>query len=88
MATKKTTQTSAEAWLNEPVTVRLFRDNGAYKEDKLVTVNGETVRIVRGEDVTIPRKFAIVLAQDARTGALIEREAARFESESGRLGLG
>ena len=60
--------------------------------DKLVTVNGETVRIVRGEDVTIPRKFAIVLAQgeeqDARTGALIEREAARFESESGRLGLG
>ena len=92
MATKITTQTSAEAWLNEPVTVRLFRDNGAYKEDKLVTVNGETVRIVRGEDVTIPRKFAIVLAQgeeqDARTGALIEREAARFESESGRLGLG
>lgn len=91
MSTKKDPRAEAEQWLNEPVTVRLFRDNGAYKEDKLVTVNGETVRIVRGEDVTIPRRFAIVLRQgeeqDARTGALIERETARFEAESGRLGL-
>lgn len=91
MENRKSTKSRAEAWLNEPVTVRLFRDNGAYKEDKLVTINGETVRIARGVDVTIPRKFAIVLAQgeeqDARTGALIERESARFEAESGRLGL-
>ena len=84
MATrKKTDRAAAEAWLSEPVTVRLFRDNGSYKEDKLVTVNGETVRI--------PRRFALVLAQgeaqDARTGALIERETARFAAESGALGL-
>lgn len=76
---------------NACVTVRLFRDNGSYKEDKVVTVNGETVRIPRGEDVTIPRRFALVLAQgeaqDARTGALIERETARFAAESGALGL-
>lgn len=56
-----------------------------------MTVNGETVRIPRGEDVTIPRRFALVLAQgeaqDARTGALIERETARFAAESGALGL-
>ena len=51
MATrKKTDRAAAEAWLSEPVTVRLFRDNGSYKEDKVVTVNGETVRIPRGED--------------------------------------
>ena len=92
MATrKKTDRAAAEAWLSEPVTVRLFRDNGSYKEDKVVTVNGETVRIPRGEDVTIPRRFALVLAQgeaqDARTGALIERETARFAAESGALGL-
>ena len=92
MATrKKTDRAAAEAWLSEPVTVRLFRDNGSYKEDKIVTVNGETVRIPRGEDVTIPRRFALVLAQgeaqDARTGALIERETARFAAESGALGL-
>ena len=53
--------------------------------------NGETVRIPRGEDVTIARRFALVLAQgeaqDARTGALIERETARFAAESGALGL-
>ena len=72
MATrKKTDRAAAEAWLSEPVTVRLFRDNGSYKEDKVVTVNGETVRIPRGEDVIIPRRFALVLAQgeaqDART---------------------
>ena len=29
----------------------LFRDNGSYKEDKVVTVNGETVRIPRGENL-------------------------------------
>ena len=52
MATrKKTDRAAAEAWLSEPVTVRLFRDNGSYKEDKVVTVNGETVRIPRGEDL-------------------------------------
>ena len=56
MATrKKTDRAAAEAWLSEPVTVRLFRDNGSYK--------------------------------DARTGALIERETARFAAESGALGL-
>ena len=91
MATRKMTDRAAEAWLSEPVTVHLFRDNGSYKEDKVVTVNGETVRIPRGEDVTIARRFALVLAQgeaqDARTGALIERETARFAAESGALGL-
>ena len=60
MATrKKTDRAAAEAWLSEPVTVRLFRDNGSYKEDKVVTVNGETVRIPRGEDVIIPRLESI-----------------------------
>ena len=71
MATrKKTDRTAAEAWLSEPVTVRLFRDNGSYKEDKVVTVNGETVRIPRGEDVTIPRRFALVLAEHAHEALL------------------
>ena len=74
MATRKVTDRAAEAWLSEPV-----------------TVHGETVRIPRGEDVTIARRFALVLAQgeaqDARTGALIERETARFAAESGALGL-
>lgn len=88
MAAKKTTP---ESWLEEPVTVHLFRDGGAYREDRVLTVNGETVRVPRGEDVTIPRRFALVLeeseAQDARTGAWTERAAERFAAESGRLGL-
>ena len=56
MATrKKTDRAAAEAWLSEPVTVRLFRDNGSYKEDKVVTVNGETVRVPRGENLAADR---------------------------------
>ena len=46
MATrKKTDRAAAEAWLSEPVTVRLFRDNGSYKEDKVVTVNLSLIHI-------------------------------------------
>ena len=95
MATRKMTDRAAEAWLSEPVTVHLFRDNGSYKEDKIVTVNGETVRIPRGEDVTIARRFALVLAQgeaparssSARPPALPPR-AVRWGSEHGDASAG
>ena len=36
MATrKKTDRAAAEAWLSEPVTVRLFRDNGSSLKDNM-----------------------------------------------------
>ena len=82
MATrKKTDRAAAEAWLSEPVTVRLFRDNGSYKEDKVVTVNGETVRIPRGEDVTIPRRFALVLAQGASASMFRARSLPSLQAD-------
>ncbi|MFR6425759.1 MAG: hypothetical protein ACLUNO_09535 [Oscillospiraceae bacterium] len=99
MATRKKTDRAAEAWLSEPVTVRLFRDNGSYKEDKVVTVNGETVRIPRGEDVTIRaasrsclprvkrRMRAPAHSSSARPPALPPR-AARWGSDHGDASAG
>ena len=71
-----------EAYLNEYVAVKLFRDNDRYKDDVYVAVNGQNCIIKRGEWVKIKRKFALVLdsseIQDMRTAQFIEREQKRF----------
>jgi len=51
----------AEAYLNELVPVKLFKDNNKYKDDVFVSVNGENCLIQRGKEVRIKRKFALVL---------------------------
>ena len=65
----------------EYVEVKLFKDNGQYKDDVYVSVNGENCLIKRGERVKIKRKFAEVLDhseyQDYETSKLIE-EASRL----------
>ena len=57
------------------VRIRLFRDNGRYKEDLFVSVNGVNYKIRRGVDVEVPPEVAEVLEhsqlQDERTAALI-----------------
>lgn len=62
------------------VRIRLFKDNGKYKDDVFVGVNGKGYRIQRGVDVEVPESVANVLEesarQDAATAALIERETA------------
>ncbi len=88
MATKKTAEaTENEALENgtvtdpgeELVTVQLFKDNGKYKEDLYVAVNGERILIQRGVPVQIKRKFAEVIEhsqmQDQQTDALMQRMA-------------
>lgn len=68
-----------KAYMNEYVEVKLFKDNGKYKDDVFVSVNGETCLIKRGERVRIKRKFAEVLDasdfQDYQTAKLIEKES-------------
>lgn len=68
-----------DAYWNEYVEVKLFKDNGRYSDDVFVSVNGETCLIKRGERVKIKRKFAEVLdesdLQDYETAKLIERES-------------
>ena len=57
------------------VRIRLFRDNGRYKEDLFVSVNGVNYKIRRGVDVEVPPEVAEVLEhsqlQDERTAARI-----------------
>ena len=82
---------SQEAWLNEYVEVRLFKDNEKYKDDVYVAINGKNCIIRRGVWTRIRRKFALLLdqseIQDLRTAELMEKEASRFADESRRHSL-
>ncbi len=79
---KNNTTMDAEAYLNELVAVKLFRDNDRYKDDVYVAVNGHNCIIKRGEWVKIKRKFAMVLdqseIQDMKTAEMLEAEQNRF----------
>lgn len=59
----------------ETVRVKLFKDNGRYKGDLFVSVNGVNYKIRRGVEVEVPPAVAEVLAhsqkQDERTAARI-----------------
>ena len=79
---QKLAKAEREAYWNELVKVKLFRDNNKYKDDVYVSVNGENCVIKRGEDVMIKRKFAHVLdnsdLQDYETSKLIEKKSSEF----------
>ncbi len=76
------TAADVEAYLNEYVAVKLFRDNDRYKDDVYVAINGQNCLIKRGEWVKVKRKFALVLdqseIQDMQTAEYLEAEQARF----------
>lgn len=80
-----------EAYMNEPVEIKLFRDNNKYKDDVYVSVNGDNVVIKRGERVQVKRKFVQVLEQSEREknalADLIEAKSRQFERDvaAGRL---
>ena len=60
------------------VKIKLFKDNGKYKDDVFVAVNGERYQIQRGVPVTVPRYIAAVLEesmrQDEQTASLIRQK--------------
>lgn len=72
-----------DAYMNEEIEVKLFKDNGKYKDDVIVGCNGDFIAIKRGERVKIKRKYAEILDhsehQDYETACLIEQKAAEFE---------
>lgn len=78
----KKAKAEREAYWNELVEVKLFKDNNKYKDDVFVAVNGENCVIKRGERVKIKRKFAAVLdmsdLQDYETSLLIEKKSSEF----------
>ena len=81
-AKKRKAAEEYEKYLNEYISVKLFKDNDRYKDDVYVAVNGQNCIIKRGEWVRIKRKFAMVLdtseIQDMKTAELIDREQRRF----------
>lgn len=87
-AEEKIKQAAAEyeKYLNEYISVKLFKDNDRYKDDVYVAVNGQNCIIKRGEWVKIKRKFALVLdaseIQDMKTAEFIEKEQRRFAAEN------
>ncbi len=82
---------AANAELEEYVEVKLFKDNGKYKDDVFVGVNGENCVIRRGERVKIKKKFANVLEQsdlqDYKTSQLIDSKEREYESSAREHGL-
>jgi hypothetical protein len=75
-----------ESYLNEYISVKLFKDNDRYRDDVYVAVNGQNCIIKRGEWVKIKRKFALVLdaseIQDMKTAEFIEKEQKSFAEQS------
>ena len=70
------------AYMNELVEIKLFKDNDKYKEPVFVGVNGETIAVERGVKVKVKRKFARALErsdkQDYETSKLIESKSGEF----------
>lgn len=53
---------AANKWLDEPVTIQLFKDGKDYKDDLFVSVNNKRWQIRRGVPVTVPRKVSLQVA--------------------------
>jgi hypothetical protein len=74
----------------EMVRFHAFKDDGRYKDDIFVAVNGKTYQIKRGEDVMIPKCVYEVLmnsqVQDQAAYRLMEQKADEFKSDSKKFG--
>lgn len=50
----------------DTVKIRLFKDNGRYKDDVFVGYNGKFYTIQRGVDVEVPRAVAEIIQQSIK----------------------
>ena len=86
---KKLKKAAAEKYLDEYVSIKLFRDNDKYRDDVYVAVNGKNCVIKRGEWVKIRRKFALVIdqseIQDLKTAEFLEAQQKKFEEANAAL---
>lgn len=88
---KETTNDSKqqEAWLNEKIPFYAFKDDGKYKDDIVVIVNGKTWQIKRGYNVMIPRFVAMAIDNAAKQAAESanwnEKLIAEYERRRGKL---
>ncbi len=72
----------ARTYYNQKVTVKLFKDNGKYKDDVFVAVNGVGMIVPRGVEVKIPRKYAIALANSEKQASFAVEYQAKLQNDS------
>ena len=68
----------------EKVRVKLFKDNGRYKSDLFVSVNGVNYMIRRGVEVEVPRAVAEVLEHSQHQDDLTASRIAAAEDAAGK----
>ena len=73
------------AYYNELVTVKLFKDSGKYKDDVFVAVNGVGMIVPRGVDVQIPRKYAEALKNSELQDSFAAEYQAKLQASGGEL---
>ncbi|MBQ3021950.1 MAG: hypothetical protein IJD91_01305 [Clostridia bacterium] len=66
--------------------IKLFKDEGRYKDDVFVCVNGKPYAVKRGVEVEVPVSVAKVIEasekQDGKTATLIQKEQDKFKEAS------
>lgn len=65
----------------EMVEVNLFRDNGKYKDDVLVSLNGKRYNVPRGKRVMVPAGVKEILDASLASDLAVEEELAKREAE-------
>lgn len=77
-----------EKYMKEMVTIKLFKDNGKYKDDVYVNVNDKSYLIRRGAEVTVPRYIEQALknslSQDEYVASLVERLSSDYVKNSAK----
>ena len=68
----------------EKVRIKLFKDNGRYKGDLFVSVNGVNYMIRRGVEVEVPRAVAEVLEHSQHQDDLTAARIAAAEDAAGK----
>ena len=66
----------------ETVRIHLFKDNGRYKDDVFVGVNGVNYKIQRGVDVDVPPEEAEVLEHSQMQDTMAAQKMAQLEAEA------
>ena len=62
LAEQRKLEAIANEWLEESVTIQLFKDGKDYKDDLFISVNNKRWQIKRGLPVTVPRKVMLLIA--------------------------
>lgn len=68
-------------YLEEIVDLKLFKDNGKYKDDVFVAVNGKKFQIQRGKTVQVPRYIALCVEDSLRQSGYAAELSESFQEE-------